>query len=102
MAYKHSFVVHKEEFVKKDGEHTKTIESVWAQMKLLIKNMHGVSGELLFVYLKISYIDITYVAVHQEVRESSYTATLMHYNVFNNFFFHVINWGVMVSIWRYK
>ena len=52
MAYKHSFVVHKEEFVKKDGEHTKTIESVWAQMKLWIKNMHGVRGELLSVYLK--------------------------------------------------
>ena len=52
MGYKHSVVVHKEDLVNKDGEHTKSIESARAQMKLWIKNMHGVRGELLSVYLK--------------------------------------------------
>ena len=52
MGYEHSAVVHKEEFVNSKGDHTNSIESVWSQMKLWIKNMHGVKREHLGNYLK--------------------------------------------------
>ena len=49
--YKHSVVIHKEEFVNAEGKHTNSVESVWSQVKNWIKSMHGVKRELLPRYL---------------------------------------------------
>ena len=49
--YKHSVVVHSEEFVNSEGEHTNSVESVWSQAKCWIRSMHGVRRELLPNYL---------------------------------------------------
>ena len=42
LAYKHSTVVHKTEFLNSLGEHTNSIESVWSQLKNWFRGMHGV------------------------------------------------------------
>ena len=51
MGYKHSVVIHSEEFVNSEGEHTNSVESVWSQAKCWIRSMHGVRRELLPNYL---------------------------------------------------
>ena len=43
LGYKHSVVVHKDEFVNSEGEHTNSVESVWSQLKNWIRSMHGMS-----------------------------------------------------------
>ena len=44
--YQHSVVVHKEQFVNREGRHTNSIESVWSQFKTWINGMHGVRKDL--------------------------------------------------------
>ena len=39
--YQHSVVIHKTEFVNREGHHTNSIESVWSQFKSWIVSMHG-------------------------------------------------------------
>ena len=51
MGYIHSVVIHKEEFVNAEGDHTNSIESVWSQLKNWISSMHGVHEENLEDYL---------------------------------------------------
>ena len=51
MGYQHAVVIHKEEFVNSEGEHTNSVESVWSQVKAWISSMHGVKREFLQNYL---------------------------------------------------
>ena len=51
MVYKHSVVVHNEEFVNSESKHTNSVESVWSQAKCWIRSIHGEKKELLPDYL---------------------------------------------------
>ena len=44
LGYNHSVVIHKEEFVNKQGDHTNSIESLWSQLKLWFSGMPGVKS----------------------------------------------------------
>ena len=44
LGYDHSVVIHKEEFVNKQGDHTNSIESLWSQLKSWFSGMHGVKA----------------------------------------------------------
>ena len=44
LGYDHSVVIHKEEFVNKQGDHTNSIESLWSQLELWFSGMHGVKA----------------------------------------------------------
>ena len=49
--YTHSVVIHKEEFVNKEGYHTNSIESIWSQFKNWINSMHGLRNSTQIEYI---------------------------------------------------
>ena len=50
--YDHSVVIHKEEFVNKQGDHINSIESLWSQLKLCFFGIHGVKACNVDSYIK--------------------------------------------------
>ena len=52
LGYKHSTVIHKEEFVTADGKNTNSVESVWSQLKCWFRSMHGVVSHKFDGYLR--------------------------------------------------
>ena len=49
--YQHSVVIHKNEFVNDQGDHTNSIESIWLQLKSWMSSMHGVDKSSFEEYL---------------------------------------------------
>ena len=43
--YDHSVVIHKSEFKNSAGDHTKSLESIWSQLKTWIDSMHGLKAD---------------------------------------------------------
>ena len=46
MGFIHKTVIHKKEFVARDGTHTNYIENVWSNLKMHLKSIHGSQGEM--------------------------------------------------------